>query len=213
MNMSRLARLVVSGRRSKFARPRPLARCSSSRSGPLAGKFESAQQNEPSSFLPGDAESVEVLEAADGFPSGQATPAIVVYGDAGRASTRRTRARGRRRGAPRSSPPSIEGVTTVAPPVYSEDGRARSSDGADRCRRRRGGPDRRRRRASASRRRGPAAGARGEGDGSGRLLGRRERGLRGDQLDAALRDRRPRLRPARDHLPQPDLLDPAAASP
>jgi len=46
---------------------------------PLASKFESVQKNEPSSFLPGDAESVRVLEASDGFAQGQATPAIVVY--------------------------------------------------------------------------------------------------------------------------------------
>jgi uncharacterized membrane protein YdfJ with MMPL/SSD domain len=36
--------------------------------GPFAGRFEAAQRNEPSSFLPEVAESVEVLEASAGFP-------------------------------------------------------------------------------------------------------------------------------------------------
>ena len=47
---------------------------------------------------------------------------------------------------------------------------------------------------------------RGEGHRPGRLLGRREQGLRGHQLHAPLHDRAPRLRPPRHHLPQPDLL-------
>ena len=46
--------------------------------------------------------------------------------------------------------------------------------------------------------------------GPGGLLGRREQGLRRHQLDAAVRDGPARLRPARSHLPQPDLLVPAA---
>ena len=46
---------------------------------PLAAKFESAQRNEPSSFLPSGTESLAVLEAADGFPAGQSTTAAVVF--------------------------------------------------------------------------------------------------------------------------------------
>src|SRR5678816_3597299 len=49
--------------------------------GPLAGRFESVQRNEPASFLPGDSESVAVLEASDGFPSGEVTAAIAVFRD------------------------------------------------------------------------------------------------------------------------------------
>ena len=90
--------------------------------GPLAGKFESAQQNEPSSFLPGDAESVRVLDAADGFASGQATPAIVVYDAAGGFDARTRVAVGARREAIAAA--GVEGVTTVTVPVYSEDGTA-----------------------------------------------------------------------------------------
>ena len=48
---------------------------------PLAGKFEGAQRNEPSSFLPAGAESVEVLHAAEGFASGDVTVATVVFRD------------------------------------------------------------------------------------------------------------------------------------
>ena len=46
--------------------------------GPLAGKFESAQQNDQASFLPGSAESVRVLEAERGFGDGRPTVAAIV---------------------------------------------------------------------------------------------------------------------------------------
>ena len=45
---------------------------------PLASKFESAQSNEPSSFLPGSAESVAVLDLQEKFPGGDVTPAVAV---------------------------------------------------------------------------------------------------------------------------------------
>jgi RND superfamily putative drug exporter len=45
---------------------------------PLASKFESAQSNEPSSFLPGSAESVTVLGLQEKFPGGDVTPAVAV---------------------------------------------------------------------------------------------------------------------------------------
>jgi RND superfamily putative drug exporter len=118
--MSFVAR-IVSGRRSKFGvlgvwTVLVLAL------GPLAGKFEQAQRNEPSSFLPGGAESVAVLNASDGFPSGEVTPAIAVVRAAegldgeGRAAV--AEALERVAGA------GIEGVENMPPPVYSEDGRA-----------------------------------------------------------------------------------------
>jgi RND superfamily putative drug exporter len=47
--------------------------------GPLAGKFESAQQNDPASFLPGDSESARVLAADGGFADGDPTTATVVF--------------------------------------------------------------------------------------------------------------------------------------
>lgn len=47
--------------------------------GPSGGRFEDAQQNDPASFLPESSEALVVLRAQQQFPSGQATPAVVVY--------------------------------------------------------------------------------------------------------------------------------------
>jgi RND superfamily putative drug exporter len=118
--LSRLAALV-SGRRSKFL-VLALWLLLAAALGPAAGKFESAQQNEPSSFLPGDAESVRVLDASDGFASGQATPAIVVYSASGGFDEGRRAAVGSRRDAIAAA--GIAGVTGVAPPAYARDGTA-----------------------------------------------------------------------------------------
>jgi RND superfamily putative drug exporter len=47
--------------------------------GPLAGKFEDAQENDPADYLPANAESVKALERLDGFPSDDEANAIVVF--------------------------------------------------------------------------------------------------------------------------------------
>ncbi len=118
--MSKLA-AAVAGRRSKFLVLLAWIVLAGALA-PLAGKFESAQKNEPSSFLPGDAESVRVLEAADGFARGQATPAIVVFSaPAGLDETMRAAIDGRREAIIAAQ---IEGVTFVTPPTTSEDGTA-----------------------------------------------------------------------------------------
>jgi RND superfamily putative drug exporter len=89
---------------------------------PFAGRFEAAQRNEPSSFLPESAESVAVLEASDGFLFGDVTPATVVLRDAnglrdeGRDAVEEIRERIDSAG--------IEGVGPLPPPVFSEDGAA-----------------------------------------------------------------------------------------
>jgi RND superfamily putative drug exporter len=44
-----------------------------------AGKFEDAQKNESSSWLPSDAESVKALERVARFPGGELVPAVVVF--------------------------------------------------------------------------------------------------------------------------------------
>jgi putative drug exporter of the RND superfamily len=86
---------------------------------PLAGRFEGAQRNEPSSFLPESAESVAVLEASDGFPSGDVTSATVVVRDAGGLDAAVVNGlRDRIQGA------GIEGVEPLPPPTRSEDGTA-----------------------------------------------------------------------------------------
>ncbi len=43
------------------------------------GKFENAQKNETSSFLPGSAESVKALNAIERFPGGEEAPAVIVW--------------------------------------------------------------------------------------------------------------------------------------
>src|SRR4051794_41914625 len=45
----------------------------------LGGKFEDAQKNETSSFLPGSAESVKTLKEIERFPGGEVAPAVIVY--------------------------------------------------------------------------------------------------------------------------------------
>jgi putative drug exporter of the RND superfamily len=47
--------------------------------GPLAGKLTSVQDNQASSWLPGDAESTKVLEITERFRSSNEIPAVVVY--------------------------------------------------------------------------------------------------------------------------------------
>ncbi|WP_028061463.1 MMPL family transporter [Candidatus Solirubrobacter pratensis] len=43
------------------------------------GKFQDAQKNEVSSFLPGSAESVKALKDVERFPGGEVAPAVIVY--------------------------------------------------------------------------------------------------------------------------------------
>ena len=45
----------------------------------LTGKFTDAEENESTSFLPGDAESTEALEAAEELQGGELAPAVIVY--------------------------------------------------------------------------------------------------------------------------------------
>jgi putative drug exporter of the RND superfamily len=47
--------------------------------GPLAGKFEDAQENDPADYLPAGAESVRMLDRLDGFPSEDEADAIIVF--------------------------------------------------------------------------------------------------------------------------------------
>ena len=109
---------LVAGRRTKFA-VLGLWVVAALALAPLAGRFESVQENEPSSFLPADAESVAVLESAGGFTSGEVTPAIAVLRQTGglddEVVTAVTQA---------IEAAAIEGVTELPPPAISEDGTA-----------------------------------------------------------------------------------------
>ncbi len=86
------------------------------------GKFEDAQKNETSSFLPGSAESVKALNAVERFPGGEEAPAVVVYerpsGLTG-ADKRRIRQTVARLNADRR-----QLVGEAQPPVFSPNGKA-----------------------------------------------------------------------------------------
>ncbi|HYK07715.1 MAG TPA: MMPL family transporter [Gaiellaceae bacterium] len=90
--------------------------------GPFIGKFEGAQENEPSSFLPEEAESVRVLEALGAFPDGDVTEAIVVFrsGDGLDEPDRQAIVRAREAVAAADIP----GAGAPSPPVFAEDGAA-----------------------------------------------------------------------------------------
>jgi RND superfamily putative drug exporter len=45
----------------------------------LPGKFEDAESNEASSYLPGDAESTEALDATEALQKGEIAPAVIIY--------------------------------------------------------------------------------------------------------------------------------------
>ena len=47
--------------------------------GPLANKLQGAQKNDPTSCLPGKAESTKVLDLEKRFPGGETAPAVVIY--------------------------------------------------------------------------------------------------------------------------------------
>ena len=90
--------------------------------GPFIGRFESAQENEPSSFLPGGAESVRVLQAAEAFPDGDVTDAIVVFRRADGLGPEGRTAVVKAREAFASA--DIPGAAAPTPPVFSDDGAA-----------------------------------------------------------------------------------------
>ena len=90
--------------------------------GPLAGKFEDAQENDPADYLPAKAESVQAIEELEEFPSGDLANAITVFyredglTQADRAAIADTQ-------ATISSDPR-EGVGETSAPIFSEDGNA-----------------------------------------------------------------------------------------
>ena len=90
--------------------------------GPFSGKFEDAQENESTSFLPGDAESVKALEAIERFPDGQVAAAVtIIERDGGLQPEDRQAAEGLVRDL-NDDPPIITAGTEG--PIPSEDGEA-----------------------------------------------------------------------------------------
>src|SRR4051812_34379234 len=70
------------GRRAKFVVLLAALLVAGGIGGALAGKFEKAQKNETSSFLPGNTESVRALEAVKRFPGGETAAAVTVVSQA-----------------------------------------------------------------------------------------------------------------------------------
>jgi len=116
--VSRVAGLVA-GRRSKFV-VLAVWLLTILALGPFIGKFEGAQQNEPSSFLPAEAESVRVLEASKEFPAGDVTAAIVVFRDSDGLDRSAQDEIVRKRQA--FAETDIPGAEATSPPVPSDDG-------------------------------------------------------------------------------------------
>jgi RND superfamily putative drug exporter len=118
--MPTLAR-IVSGRRSKLV---VLAAwlVALVAMGPLIGQFESKQRNEPSSFLPENAESVRALELSEQFENGQGVAAIAVFARESGLTGEDREAIQEVQAELAAFPP--EGVVAVSPPQYSEDGEA-----------------------------------------------------------------------------------------
>ena len=75
---------IPSGRRAKFLVLAAMLLVAMF-AGSFAGKFEDAQENETSSFLPGGAESVAVVDAVKRFPSGEVATAVTVIARDGEA--------------------------------------------------------------------------------------------------------------------------------
>jgi len=96
--------------------------------GPLAGKFEDAQENDPADYLPANAESVRTLDQLDGFPSDDEAEAITVFHRDGgltaadRAAIERVRASTNQRVRPEINAERPGTVAQTGPPRISGDG-------------------------------------------------------------------------------------------
>lgn len=88
--------------------------------GSMAGKLSGAENNEASSWLPGSAESTQVVKLAQRFRSDNVIPAVVVYErPSGVTAADRTKAAADTRAFGR-----LAGVQKVAGPIPSKDGKA-----------------------------------------------------------------------------------------
>jgi RND superfamily putative drug exporter len=89
---------------------------------PFSGKFEDAQENESTSFLPGDAESVQALKAIEQFPDGQVAAAVTVIARSGGLTAEDRQAAEDLVQDLKDNPPKITAGTEG--PIPSEDGEA-----------------------------------------------------------------------------------------
>jgi putative drug exporter of the RND superfamily len=96
--------------------------------GPLAGKFEDAQENDPADYLPGGAESVKTIDRLDGFPSDDEADAITVFHRDGgltpedAAAIQRVRTAINQRVRPEINAERRDTVAETGPAVVSADG-------------------------------------------------------------------------------------------
>lgn len=88
---------------------------------PLAGKLQGAQQNDAKSWLPGSAESTQVLDAQAAFASPDTIPAVIVY-ERPSGVTDADRAKAAADAVAFGQRPELDG--TVLGPLPSRDGRA-----------------------------------------------------------------------------------------
>jgi putative drug exporter of the RND superfamily len=119
---TRLTRLLTfpAGRRSKWVVLVLGVVLAFGVAGSQAGQFEDAQENEASSFLPGDSESLAVNELQREFPSGENLDALAVYQREGELTAEDERLiASHRQELNENPPPSAE---PVPPPAVSEDG-------------------------------------------------------------------------------------------
>jgi len=96
--------------------------------GPLAGKFEGAQENDPADYLPGEAESVKARDRLEGFPSDNEADAITVFHRDGglttadRATIEQVRAEINTRVRPAINEERADTVAATGPRAFSKDG-------------------------------------------------------------------------------------------
>ncbi|WP_067457368.1 MMPL family transporter [Actinomadura macra] len=99
---------------------------------PMAGKLTGAQTNEASAWLPKDAESTRVVDAAEKFVPADTIPAVVVYHRDGAPVTAADQAKAAAdvprlkavMGDPKGSAPPRPITEAVQPPVTAKDGKA-----------------------------------------------------------------------------------------
>ncbi len=95
--------------------------------GPLSGKFEDAQQNDPADYLPGSAESVKAINALQDFPSGNVIDAVTVFHRGGgltpadRAAIAKVKAETDAI-SKRTDQPNLDGVGKTRGPIPSRNG-------------------------------------------------------------------------------------------
>jgi RND superfamily putative drug exporter len=85
--------------------------------GPLAGKFEDVQENDPADYLPANAESVQAINVLEEFPSGDIANAITVFQRDGGLTVEDKVQIASVRGSIDAD--AREGVGETSPPIYS----------------------------------------------------------------------------------------------